>query len=83
MFDPYTLGETLRMERHMLAQRHAREVGWREHLARERSARTSGEPRRRLARLLLTLADRLDPRAVVSVAHVPGRPSLNGTFRHA
>jgi hypothetical protein len=83
MLDPYTLGETLRMERQILAERHAREVRWREHPSQSRAATSSGHLRRRLARLLLALADRLDPRAVVSVPHVPARPTLNGTLHHA
>jgi hypothetical protein len=36
-----------------------------------------------LARVLLFLADRLDPRAVVSVPHLPAAPTLNGTLHHA
>jgi hypothetical protein len=83
MLDPYTLGEALRMERRILAEKHAREVRWREQIARSRARRGAGDLRRRLARMLLTLADRLDPRAVVSVPHAPARPTLNGRLHHA
>ena len=83
MLDPYTLGETLRMERRILAEKHAREVRWREQMARCRAGGGAGPLRQRLAQMLLTLADRLDPRAVVSVPHMPARPTLNGTLHHA
>jgi hypothetical protein len=83
MLDPYTLTETLRLERQLLAERQARQTTWEQHLPRPgRISRFSGL-RRRLARALLVLADRLDPRAVVSVQHVPARPALNGTLHHA
>ena len=83
MLDPYTLGETLRMERQILAERHARGVRWRAQMVRSRAGGSAGPLRQRLARMLLALADRLDPRAVVSVPHVPTRPTLNGTLPHA
>ena len=83
MLDPYTLTETLRMERQILAERQARELRWMEHLPRSASVNTFSGMRRRLARALLMLADRLDPRAVVNVPHVPTRPALNGTLHHA
>ena len=83
MLDPFTLGEALRLERQLLAERQAREIRWMEHLPRGTSAGAFGSVRRRLARALLVLADRLDPRAVVSVPHVPARPTLNGTLHHA
>ena len=83
MLDPYTLGETLRMERQILAERLAREARWREQIALSRSRASAGHLRQHLARMLLALADRLDPRAVVSVPHMPARPTLNGTLRHA
>jgi hypothetical protein len=83
MLDPYTLGEALRMERQILAEKHAREVRWREHIALSYARDSTGHLRQRLARMLLALADRLDPRAVVSVPYVPARPSMNGTLHHA
>ena len=83
MLDPYTLGEALRLERQILAERQAREIWRTEHLPRRASLGGFGGVRRRLARALLVLADRLDPRAVVNVPHVPARPALNGTLHHA
>jgi hypothetical protein len=83
MLDTYTLGEALRMERQILAERHAREVRWREQIALSRARTCAGPLRQRLARMLLALADRLDPRAVVSGPHMPARPSRNGTLRDA
>jgi hypothetical protein len=83
MLDPYTLGETLRMERRILAETHEREVRWREQVAFSRARGSAGLLRQRLARMLLALADRLDPLAVVSVPHMPARPTLNGSLHHA
>ena len=83
MLDPYTLGEALRLERQLLAERQARQSTWVEHLPRSTPGRAFGSMRRRLARALLVLADRLDPRAVVGVPHAPSRPTLNGTLHHA
>ena len=83
MLDPYTLGEALRLERQLLAARQARDIAWMEYLPRNSTGSAFGRVRRRLARVLLVLADRLDPRAVVSVPHVPARPRLNGTLHHA
>lgn len=83
MLDPYTLTETLRMERELLAERQMREARRLEHLQRLHHTSAIGDLRRRLARALLALADRLDPRAVVSAPHVPARPTLNGTLHHA
>jgi hypothetical protein len=83
MLDPHTLTETLRLERQILAERQAREIRWMEHLPCNASVGAFGGVRRRLARALLMLADRLDPRAVVNVPHVPARPALNGTLHHA
>ena len=83
MQDPFTFGDVLRLERQILAERQAREIKWLEHLPRSTSRSTFGGVRRRLAQVLLVLADRLDPRAVVSVTHLPARPTLNGTLHHA
>jgi hypothetical protein len=83
MLDPYTLGEALLMERRILAEKQVREVRWREQIARSRAHGSAGHLRQRLARLLLALADRLDPRTVVSVPHIPACPTLNGTLHHA
>ena len=83
MLDPYTLGETLRLER----QTTRRAAGEGDQMAGAPAAQhrrqRPGGMRRRLARALLALADRLDPRAVVNVPHVPARPALNGTLHHA
>ena len=83
MLDPYTLEETVRLERRILAEQLARQSAWVEHLPRRSRISAIAELRRRLAWALLLLADRLDPRAVVSVPHVPTRPALNGTLHHA
>ena len=83
MLDPYTLTETLRLERELLAGRQARQAKWTERMAPSSTGSAFSVVRRHLARALLALADRLDPRAVVSVPHVPARPALNGTLHHA
>ena len=83
MLDPYTLGEALRLERQLLAERQARESKWVEHLPRSTPGSAFGGVRRLLARALLVLADRLDPRPVLSAPHAPARPTLNGTLHHA
>jgi hypothetical protein len=83
MLDPYALEETLRMERQMFAEREARRAVWMERMPRKTSSSNIDTLRRRLALALLALADRLDPRGVVSVPHVPDSPALNGTFHHA
>ena len=83
MIDLYYLENSLRIERELLAKRHAREVAW---FGRTPHAVTTTSPviqvtvaaRRYLARTLLSFADSLDPRAVISVPHVPARPALNG-----
>ena len=83
MLDPFTLAEALKLEQQLLAAREAREALWRERTTPGGASDGSGRVRRRLARALLALADRLDPRAVVSVPHVAARPSLNGTLHRA
>jgi hypothetical protein len=83
MLDPFTLEDTLRMERRLLDARLAREARWMEQMTAGKPGSAFAGARRRLARTLLMLADRLDPRAVVSVPHVPARPTLNGTLHHA
>ena len=84
MLDPYTFEETRRLEQRLLDRRHHRLAVWREGSPRRMPGNLLGGTRRRLARLLLILADRLDPRSVVPhLPHVPGRPSLNGTLHRA
>ena len=84
MLDPYTFEETHRLEQILLDRRNARHAIWLESLPRRAPGSLLGGTRRWLARVLLTLADRLDPRAVVpQMPHVPGTPSLNGTLHHA
>lgn len=83
MFDPYALDEALRIERHLRGERFTRVAGWQASAPRKASASTIARLRRSLARSLLALADRLDPRTVVSVPHVPARSTLNGTLHHA
>ena len=83
MLNLYAFEEIMRLERTLLADRQAREAVWMERVPRHTSGSALGSARRALARVLLTLADRLDPRAVVNVPHVPARPSLNGTLHHA
>ncbi|MGE3908396.1 MAG: hypothetical protein AB7K36_03525 [Chloroflexota bacterium] len=82
MIDLYTFELTLKMERQRLDQESARQAARQQQagVARPRSAL---RVRRWLALALLALADRLDPRPVVSAAHLPGRPVLNGTGHHA
>ena len=88
MIDLYYLERAIKIERELLATRHAREVAW---FGRTPRTVTTTSPiilataaaRRHLARLLLAVADRLDPRAAVSIPHVPARPALNGTLHHA
>jgi hypothetical protein len=83
MLDPYTFEEVVRLERRILADQLARQSTWIDHLPRKRPISAMVSLRRRLARVLLVLADRLDPRAVVHVPHAPARPTLNGTLHHA
>jgi hypothetical protein len=84
MLNPYFFEETLRLEQILLDQRNARQAVWLEALPRRAPGSLLGGSRRWVARALLMLADRLDPRAVVpQLPHVPGTPSLNGTLHHA
>lgn len=84
MLDPYTFEETQRLEQRLMDRRHHRMAVWREGLPRRAPGSLLGGTRRWLALALLSLADRLDPRAVVPhMPHVPGRPSLNGTLHRA
>jgi hypothetical protein len=83
MLNPYPFEEILRTEQELLDQRNLRRARWHEREPRPAPFALMGGARRRLARLLLVLADRLDPRAVVSMPHVPASPALNGTPRHA
>ena len=84
MLDPYTFEEIHRLEQILLDQRNARQAIWLESLPRRAPGSLLGGTRRWLARALLMLADRLDPRAVVpQLPHVPGTPSLNGTLHRA
>jgi hypothetical protein len=82
MLDPYALEETLKMERAMLSQRRERRAIWPERSPRRTPAGIISL-RRSLARALLALADRLDPRAAVLGPHAPARPALNGTLHRA
>ena len=79
MHNPYFLEETLRFERELLDRRNARRAALLEWQPRGERVTV----RRRLARALLALADRLDPRTVVLAPHVPARPTLNGSAGHA
>ena len=84
MLDPYTFDETHRLEQGLLDRENVRRAIWLEALPRRMPGSPLGGTRRWLARLLLTLADRLDPRAVVpQMPHVPGRAALNGTLHRA
>jgi hypothetical protein len=83
MLDLFNHEESLRFERELLDRRHLRWATWKEREPRRRPASRPGGVRRRLAQVLLLLADRLDPRAVVSVPHLPASPTLNGTLHHA
>lgn len=82
MIELYQLEQTLKMERELLDQQNARRTAWLEHLSTSGAVKPLGL-RRRLALLLLALADRLDPRPVISTVHTPRCPSLNGTLHHA
>ena len=82
MIELYLLEQSLKMERALLDQRHARRAGWLERLSISKPQRTLGL-RRRLALVLLALADRLDPRPAISAAHAPRCPTLNGRLHHA
>jgi hypothetical protein len=82
MLDTYALEETLKLERELFNRRQARRALWLERMPVPVSSGPLSTARRRLARVLLALADRLDPRAVVSVPHMPAAPRLNGTLHH-
>jgi hypothetical protein len=79
----YAFEDALKLERKLLDERLERRATWQEQMPRKGSGSNVGGLRRRLARALLMLADRLDPRGVVGVPHVPTRPALNGTLHHA
>jgi hypothetical protein len=84
MLNPYFFEETLRLEQELLDKRNAQHTVWLEALPRRAPGSLLGGTRRWLAQALLTVADWLDPRAVVQqIPHVPGAPSLNGTLHHA
>ncbi len=83
MIDLFAFEELHRIEQRQRADRHLRRARWQEREPRRAPADRIGAARRRLARALLALADRLDPRAVVRPPHVPAAPSLNGTLHHA
>ena len=83
MLDPYAFEELHRMEQRLRDDRHRLLATWREREPRRPAMSLLGGTRRWLARALLLLADRLDPRTVVSLPHAPGSPALNGTLHHA
>ena len=83
MIEIYVLERTLKLERELLTRRHERQAVVLERLPRRSATSISATVRRRLARVLLALANRLDPRGVVSVPHAPSAPALNGTLHHA
>jgi hypothetical protein len=83
MLDSYAFEELYRMDRELLDQQNKRRSAWLEREPRPASVSLVGGVRRRLAQVLLLLADRLDPRTVVNVPHVPASPALNGTLHHA
>jgi hypothetical protein len=83
MLNPFVFEEILKMEQNIRDDQLARQAALREQMPRRASGDSLAGLRRGLARLLLVLADRLDPRAVVSVPHVATRPALNGTLHHA
>ena len=82
MIELYALEQSLKMERELLDRENARRTGWLERLSSSATTKPPGM-RRRLALVLLALADRLDPRPAISAAHAPRHPSLNGTLHHA
>jgi len=83
MISPTAFEEIFRMEQELLDQRNLRRARWHEREPRAPAANLARSTRRRLARALLLIADRLDPRVVVGVPHVPTPPGLNGTLHHA
>lgn len=83
MLDVFNHEESYRLERQILDERNLLRATWHEREPRRRPANRLGGVRRQLARVLLLFADRLDPRAVVSVPHLPAAPTLNGTLHHA
>jgi hypothetical protein len=83
MLDFYAFEDTLRLERELREKHRQRHAIWAERSRELTVGQGRGSLRRSLARVLLVLADWLDPRPVVSVSHVPARPALNGTLHHA
>jgi hypothetical protein len=83
MLDLFNHEETYRLEREFLDERNLLRATWHEREPRRRPASMLAGVRRQLARVLPFLADRLDPRAVVSVPHLPAAPTLNGTLHQA
>lgn len=83
MLDLNTFEHTRRLERNVQDRQNHRRALWLEREPPRRSLHVTSGARRRLAQVLLWLADRLDPRAVVSAPHLPAAPSLNGSMHHA
>ena len=83
MIDYYAFEDSHKIDREMRERDLRRHALWAEHARHRAAIRSPGRWRRRLAQVLLALADRLDPRPVVRARHVPHRPTLNGTFHHA
>ena len=80
MLDVYAFEDSVKLEREALNRQQERRARWLERMPRTTTVSAVGGVRRRLARALLSLADRLDPRGVVSVPHLPARAALNGTL---
>jgi hypothetical protein len=82
MIELYLLEQAIRAERELLDHESARRAAVLERLA---GVAPGGllRVRRQLALLLLALADRLDPRPVLSTRHGASRPALNGRLHHA
>ena len=83
MLNLYAFEETHRSEQQTRERKHLLRARWLEREPPRPSSSPVSAARRRLARALLLLADRLDPRAVVTVRHLPTAPALNGTMPHA
>jgi len=78
VIDQYLFGESLKWEREEQERLLARRLAWAEHERRHGELRRSGGLRRRLALVLLLLADRLQPPASTSRTAIPVREALNG-----
>lgn len=83
MLDLYFFDDELKRAREEHHRYHLRRAQWAERQVWPVEKPRSSGWRRRLARALLALADRIQPRVIRSPSFRPACPALNGTSRCA